>query len=509
MSLHVLPAGIVSAAYSTSSYTTQSGIGAATFDGSDELKRNAPGLSGHSDGKEWTFSFWFNMGDSDSDQDVFWTIRSGSSNKFIFQRSEPGGTALNKLTLVGRNASGTTIMVMTSSSAYTSNINAGWNHVMCSGDMTNTSRRHMYVNGTDVLDAVATHTNDNIDFTGTFEIGGSDEITGLGFDGEMAELWLDDSYIDLSSSTNRQKFYTSGSRAADVGSDGSTPTGSSPLMYLHLDAGETGNNFASNAGTGGDFSVSVGALVNAGGLDFYIPGAATFDGNDELKRDAPGVFSSDGKQWAFSFWFNLADSDDNVQVFFQSYSSANKFLLQRSPVGGAQDNNLALVGRDASGNLNLYVESLLNANGQFDSTSRSTGWNHVLCSGNLATSTAHLYANGVSILDTTSDHYVNSDIDFTGDFYIGGTSLYSEIAEFWLDDSYIDFSSSTNREKFRSSGGAAVDVGSDGSTPTGSAPLVYLHLDSFETGNNFASNAGTGGDLSVIAGALTNAGGLD
>ena len=238
-------------------------------------------------------------------------------------------------------------------------------------------------------------------------------------------------------------------------------------------------------------------------------GAATFAGEARLKRDAPGVFPSDGKQWAFSFWFNLADSDDNVQVFFQVYAAANKFLLQRSPVGGAQDNNLALVGRDASGNLNLYIESLLNANGQFDSTSRSTGWNHVLCSGNLATSTAHLYANGVNILDTTSDHYVNSDIDFTGDFYIGGTSLYSEIAEFWLDDSFIDFSSSTNREKFRSSGGAAVDVGSDGSTPTGSAPLVYLHLDSFETGNNFASNAGTGGDLSVIAGALTNAGGLD
>ena len=83
------------------------------------------------------------------------------------------------------------------------------------------------------------------------------------------------------------------------------------------------------------------------------------------------------------------------------------------------------------------------------------------------------------------------------------------MAEFWLDDSFIDFSNATNRQKFYSSGGDAVDLGSDGSTPTGSAPLVYLHLDSGETGNNFASNAGTGGDLSVTAGALTNAGGLD
>jgi len=243
-------------------------------------------------------------------------------------------------------------------------------------------------------------------------------------------------------------------------------------------------------------------------------GAATFDGADELKRDAPGVFPSDGKEWAFSFWFNLSDEDDAVQVFFScNISGSNRFLLQRSPSGGAQDNNLAVVGRNTSGGLNLYIESLLNSNSQFDSTSRRTGWNHFLCSGNMATSTGHMYANGINIFDTTSDYFVNSNIDFTGDFHFGnvnsGAHFHGEIAEFWLDDSFIDFSSSTNREKFRSSGGEAVDVGSDGSTPTGSAPLVYLHLDSGETGNNFASNAGTGGDLSVVGGALTNAGGLD
>ena len=254
-------------------------------------------------------------------------------------------------------------------------------------------------------------------------------------------------------------------------------------------------------------------IVSAAYSSFEV-GAATFDGGDELQRAAPGVFPSDGKEFAFSFWFNLADEDDATQVFFScNTSSSNRFLFQRSLSGGAQDNNLALVGRDASGNLNLYIESLLNSNGQFDSSSRNPNWNHVLCSGNLATSTAHLYANGVNVFDTTADYFVNSNIDFTADFHFGNVNssahFHGEIAEFWLDDSFIDFSSSTNREKFRSSGGAAVDVGSDGSTPTGSSPLVYLHLDSGETGNNFASNAGTGGDLTVTAGALTNAGGLD
>ena len=243
-------------------------------------------------------------------------------------------------------------------------------------------------------------------------------------------------------------------------------------------------------------------------------GAATFDGADELKRNAPGVFPSDGKEWAFSLWFNLSGEDDAVQVFFScEVSGSNRFLLQRSPSGGAQDNNLAMVGRNTSGGLNMYIESLLNSNGQFDSSTRSTGWNHVLCSGNLATSTAHMYANGVNVFDASADYFVNSNMDFTGDFHVGhtnsGAHFHGEIAEFWLDDSFIDFSSSTNREKFRSSGGEAVDLGSDGSTPTGSSPLVYLHLNTGETGDNFASNAGTGGDLSVTAGALVNAGGLD
>ena len=254
------------------------------------------------------------------------------------------------------------------------------------------------------------------------------------------------------------------------------------------------------------------AYSSAGGSGI---GAATFDGGDQLERSAPGVFSADGKEFAFSFWFNLADEDDQTHVIFSSISSSsNKFLLQRSASGGAQDNNLAVVGRNTRNTLILYIETLLNSNGQFDSSSRSTGWNHFLMSGNLATSTFHMYANGVNVFDTGATFVVNSNIDFTGLFHVGriggdSTAFYGEMAEFWMDDSFIDFSSSTNREKFYSSGGAAVDLGSDGSTPTGSAPLVYLHLDSGETGNNFASNAGTGGDLSVTAGALTNAGGID
>ncbi len=268
--LHSVPAGVVSAAYS--SFT----VGAATFDGGDGLKRDAPGLSGHSDGKEWALSYWFNLSDEDAATHVFLTIRASSSNKFLIQRSSnssANGQTANGIAIVGRTAANGLIMFIQTTNAFTTSTNSGWNHILASGNM-GTDAKHIYVNGSSVLQSSPdgngqgyVFSDGDLDFTGTFEIGRSLEITSLPFYGELAEFWFDDSFIDFSSSTNREKFYSSGGDAVDLGSDGSTPTGSSPLMYLHLDSGETGNNFASNAGTGGDLSVSAGALTNAGGLD--------------------------------------------------------------------------------------------------------------------------------------------------------------------------------------------------------------------------------------------------
>lgn len=58
------------------------------------------------------------------------------------------------------------------------------------------------------------------------------------FTGELAEVWFTDSKIDLSSSTNRQKFYSATGYPVDLGSDGSTPTGSQPVVYFSGDASD-------------------------------------------------------------------------------------------------------------------------------------------------------------------------------------------------------------------------------------------------------------------------------
>ena len=53
----------------------------------------------------------------------------------------------------------------------------------------------------------------------------------------------------------------------------------------------------------------------------------------------------------------------------------------------------------------------------------------------------------------------------------------------------VDFSSEANRLKFRDAFGNPVSLGTDGSTPTGTAPAIYMRFDPASQG----TNSGTGG----------------
>ena len=102
------------------------------------------------------------------------------------------------------------------------------------------------------------------------------------------------------------------------------------------------------------------------------------------------------------------------------------------------------------------------------------------------------------------DPLLNDNIDFTdtdwgvGSTTLGASKLNACLSEFWVSNEYIDLSVEANRRKFIDSSGKPVDLGSDGSTPTGTAPLIYLPNPS----GTFENNAGTGGNFTVT-GALT------
>jgi hypothetical protein len=62
-------------------------------------------------------------------------------------------------------------------------------------------------------------------------------------------LWFNTEYIDFSQEANRLKFFDAFNNPVDLGADGSTPTGSQPLIYMN-----EGFHLGTNLGSGGNFT---------------------------------------------------------------------------------------------------------------------------------------------------------------------------------------------------------------------------------------------------------------
>lgn len=76
-----------------------------------------------------------------------------------------------------------------------------------------------------------------------------------------------------------------------------------------------------------------------------------------------------------------------------------------------------------------------------------------------------------------------------------GNEFDGDMAEFWFSTTRLDFSVEANRRKFVSATGKPVDVGVDGSTPTGSAPEIYLSVRPGDAAADFVTNRGTGNNF--------------
>jgi hypothetical protein len=131
-------------------------------------------------------------------------------------------------------------------------------------------------------------------------------------------------------------------------------------------------------------------------------------------------------------------------------------------------------------------------------------WRHILFSWDLANSVEQCYVTDV-VTGPTVTTSLDSDLSLNADQWAVGARAYSNranklngaVAEIWFDTTHIDLSVESNRRKFIGSDLKPVNLLSDGSGPTGSAPLVYLHLDNGEAVANFRLNRGDGGDFSI------------
>ena len=224
---------------------------AVHFDGSNDRLTRGADYTGNANSKLGIVSLWFNR-----------TAGYGSETRLI---TNVGGTfsvawqaANSSIWMSGEN--GPLVMRMKTSTTFAA---SGWHHFLASWDLGN-AEAHIYVDDVDDLVAGPHLSNSTIDYTQSEHgVGASTNSSGK-FEGDLADVYINFAeYLDFSTTSNRRKFIDSSSKPVDLGSDGSTPTGTAPIVFLHLDDGETpANNFAINAGGGGGLSVS-GALSTA------------------------------------------------------------------------------------------------------------------------------------------------------------------------------------------------------------------------------------------------------
>ena len=131
----------------------------------------------------------------------------------------------------------------------------------------------------------------------------------------------------------------------------------------------------------------------------------------------------------------------------------------------------------------------------------SDGWHHYLFAWDLVAPTPvfQCYVDDLDDMGTFGVGPLAGNVDMTpaasaniGCFLTNGSLPWIGcMAELWLHHAdYLDISVESNRRLFRDELGFPVDLGSDGSTPTGNAPLVYLKTAS----PNFHLNSGIGTD---------------
>jgi hypothetical protein len=428
-------------------------------------------LSGVSDSKNFTFAVLFKAPTSESPDLIH--IGDVSAVRFQIQPNTSNGN----VAIIARNSGGTTILSATVQAAIIAN---AYNSLVVSIGLASTLTRSVLVNGVAASVIYGTYTDDTIDFTyGITYVGFNTIATAGNFSGQASDLYFNTTYIDLSADN---PFYdTDTDKPKFLGATGNLPTGSAPLIYLPLYASSAGTNL----GTGGDFTVNSGPYVGARGPSEFWADSAEFNGtNQSLTRTSALTGAVDGKAFSLAIAYK-ADTTSGYHPMFKIASdnaSASNWALNISQSG----TSIIIEAFNSSGT-RILDDTL----GSFVP---DTNWHTALITVDLTSSS--LFEAFLDMVDQnpSASTYTNSDITFSdSDIRIGQerTNYFDgRIGFLWFNTSYIDFSQEANRLKFFDAFNNPVDLGADGSVPTGSQPLIYMN-----EGFHLGTNLGSGGNF--------------
>ena len=221
--------------------------------------------------------------------------------------------------------------------------------------------------------------------------------------------------------------------------------------------------------------------IIAGGAKFKALGV-NFDGSTWTRRTSNLTGIVDGPVGSLSFWL----------VIIPNGTFTDRVIFTLSPT--------ITVRIFISGTTGPGLTVLSSGKWSVGKTSLAAGWHHVVVSWQTGPG-VNLYVDGV-FAQTQSNpsgnfDYTTNPIVF-GAAFDGTAPQMFDMAEFWFDPTFIDLSVPANIQKFRSASGKPVNLGANGSKPTGSQPAMYLRGGAA----NFLTNLGYGGDFTVAAGTL-------
>lgn len=455
------------------------------FDGAADYLSKTTALTGVSDGQVFTVSFCLNQDDFAFDYALL-DLSNNTSSRLIVQVVG----ASKKIMFYARNAAGTGILSATVDTVQVIGRNY---HIVASVDLSNSANRSVYINGVAASVTWGIYTNDTIDFSMATPnlLVGKQSASAQYFNGRLGALWFNTSYIDLSVPANLAKFVTGtgiDAKPVDLGANGELPTGTAPLIYLPM----YGNNAGKNYGTGGDFTVNSGPYPGARGPNEFWGNKA----QAVLYRTTALSGVSDSKTISGAMWLK-----QNVNGSYVPLSiSANGSQKFRIVIDSVSTNT---IGFEGNGGVDLSLTSGLG--------SVALGTWLFFCF-DMSNSAKRFVYQGDTNMALTVTNYNNTALGLSASHIDVGAqwnstshvlSFNGVLAQFYLTTEYIDFSVEANRLKFKDAFGNPVDLGTNGSNPTGNIPPIYLRYDP----NNGGANSGNGGAFSIF-GALTDGGQL-
>ena len=432
----------------------QDNCSASTFDGSaDYLSRSS--ISGLSNGKLFTFSV--NASQTTSNGQIFTASNGKVSIKIESNR-------------VTTRLKGSVGVALYFDSPYPANkLSYGQhNSISFSCDLSDTSKRHMFINGVDVTSGITftNYSNETALLVQTpYAIGAAATAVADLFNGSIGEFYLDTTYIDLATDN---PFWDSTANRPNSVRKVIADTGVTPLIAMPLMGNDAGNNL----GSGGDFTVNSGPYVGARGGSEYWARSAKMPTSAYLNRS----LTATTRQFSVA----LAYKTPNINTTARLQFGADTIFL------------------DIQNNMEIRVQAggstIANINCSTSNISNDTWYTLLICYDSDNSSKNKVYVNGVSSISSQTNISA-------GDVVLNGTAYFpqqaaanAEMSGLYFTTDYIDFNQEVNRNKFIDQLGYLIDLTPAIEAGDISNPLIYTK---FEDTAALGTNSGTAGNLGV------------